>query len=38
MKYVLLLTAFANPLYLNTDEMETFEESAVEPPPDDDTL
>ena len=38
MKYVLHLTAFANPLYLNPDEMETFEESAVEPPPDDGTF
>jgi len=29
------LTAFANPLYLNPDEMENFEESTIELPPDD---
>ena len=29
---------FGNPLYLNPDELENFEETTTEPPPDDGTI
>ena len=33
-----LIIAFGNPLYLNPDEMDNFEENTLEPPPDDGTI